>query len=97
MASSLGVAVREVTKVLLLVAFVVGALTFLIGLGLLGLAHLTGRAAPSWAELVRDLGALAMAFCAVGEGVLYAIGQLAWWPAPSQRDTESAHTPKDAA
>ena len=97
MASSLGFAARELTKVLLLVGFVAGAATFLVGLAMLGVARLADEAAPSWAALVRDLGALGMAFCAVGEGIVYALGQLVWWPTPRGRDTASTQTPKDAA
>lgn len=96
MSSETRFALRELAQVFLLLLFLAGAATFVIGLGLLGLASMRGVAAPSWASLFRDAGAIGMGFCAVGEAVLQAVAALAWLPSRKEEE-RAASTPKDAA
>jgi hypothetical protein len=82
--------------VLLLICFIAGAITFAVGLGLLGIAGVKGVAPPGWATLFRDAGAIGMGFCAVGEAALQAAAALSWLASGNNEDRASS-TPKGAA
>jgi hypothetical protein len=89
-------ALRDLAELLVIACFCAGLITFALGLGFLGIASLKGVAAPNWAALFRDIGAIGMGFCLVGYGAIETASALSWLPS-RKNEKFGTRTPKDAA